>query len=160
MPFPSTAVAKMISGLPGELAFDGPSRGGVAIINSTDAANNVFGRMLTYNDEDVETLQAGGTGALAGVLQHPKAWAVGSSTVPNNSICEFMIEGEIYVTLGATGAIGAALYYETATGIITPTAAGGVVIPGASIVRHLPSVETPLLAVVHIPGIIATPAAA
>lgn len=159
MAFQSAVRTKLVSGIPGELAFDGPSRGGVAILDTTTAANNVFGRMLTYKDSTVESVQAGGAGALAGILTHPKAWAIGSSLAKNGTPCEFGIEGEYYVTLAATGAVGAQVYFVAATGEITATKSTNTIIPGAYIARHTPSTESPLLAVVYLPGTLATPAA-
>lgn len=161
MPFPKALRDELISGLPGELAFDGPKRGGTAVINTTTAANNKFGHVLTYRDAAVETVQAGGTGTIAGILQHPKGWAIGSDVLPNGSVCEFLIEGEIYASVledsGVT--LGAQLYYVAATGQLTVTAAGNELIPGAYVARHLPSPEDPSLIVAYVPGTLATPAA-
>src|ERR1051326_2760515 len=148
MAFPSTVNPRLISGLPGRLAYYGPNRGGVAIINSLDPANNIFGRFLTYRDNNVETVQAGGIGALAGVLQYPEVRANNALGGVNNfTPVDFLIEGEIYVALGSiAGAVLDAPIYFTTTGVITPVSTGNTVIPGGKIVRHLPSVETPNLA--------------
>lgn len=159
MAFPSTLRVAMISGLPGELAFDGPKRGGVAVLNTTTPANNRFGHVLTYRDDTIETVQAGGTGVFAGILQHPKGWAIGSDVMPNGSACEFLIEGEIYAPVLETEDVelGAQLYYVTATGQLTVTAADATILPGAYVARHAPSAENPTLIVAYVPGIKAAP---
>ena len=76
MAFPSSVISDLVSGIPGEIAFDSPYTGIAATINSASAANNVFGRAMTYVDESVETIGAGGTGKFAGLLVNPKYAAV------------------------------------------------------------------------------------
>lgn len=104
MAFPSTVIGQeLVSGVVGEIAFDAPYTGVAAVINSTSADNNVFGRAMTYVDESVETIGAGGTGKFAGILVNPKTHAIGVidgtavDTVPNGTPVETMVEGECYV---------------------------------------------------------------
>ncbi|HKO36331.1 MAG TPA: hypothetical protein VJV21_07605, partial [Pyrinomonadaceae bacterium] len=54
------------AGIVGELAFEGPLRALALILNSADAADNVFGRAFCYVAGSEEQAEAGGTGAFAG----------------------------------------------------------------------------------------------
>ena len=67
MAFPSSVISDLVSGIPGEIAFDAPYTGITAIVDTTTEANNVFGRAFTYKTESVESVQAGGTGLFAGM---------------------------------------------------------------------------------------------
>ena len=151
MPIPTTIQDGLISGVVGTLSHWGPMRVMTAVIDTETEANNVFGRAFTYNDETVETVQAGGDGQFAGILVHPEAWKFGEYQ-ENGSIGEFLDMGEIYVEVaGADGAsIGDAVYFDPATGELTVTAEGGTEIPNARIARHLPSAETPHLVLIRL----------
>jgi hypothetical protein len=159
MAFPSTVVSDLVSGIPGEISFDAPYTGIAAVINSASAANNVFGRAMTYINEAVETIGAGGTGKFAGILVNPKTSAFGvigdtSDTVPNGTPVSTMFEGECYVLLstGTTVTIGDAVFFVNATGElgVGTAGAGQTQIVGAQVFRHNVSVETPLLATIRI----------
>lgn len=160
MAFPATTIADLVSGIPGEISFDAPYTGVAAVINSASAANNVFGRAMTYVDESVETVGAGGTGLFAGILVNPKGFAVAElsstgDTVPNGAPVELMREGECYVLLSAGTAvtIGDPIYFVNADGTIGAGTAttGQTQITGATVFRHNPSAaNAPSLATIRI----------
>lgn len=151
MAFQSTVIEDIKSGLIGEIAFDGPTRALSAMIDTgAGAANNVVGRVFTYQDRAGETVKAGGDAVdFAGILVMPKTHsslgtAAGGTladtlTLPDGSAGEFLFMGEVYVSLAsAGGVIGAALKYNTTTGVIDHGApgAGEAAIPNAVISRH------------------------
>lgn len=160
MTFPSSVISDLVSGIPGEIAFDTPYVGGTAIINTDTASNNVFGRALTYRDESIESVQAGGTGLFAGLLVNPKGFAdntlaATADTVPNSRTVEFCTRGEVFVllTAGTSVTIGDGVYFVNATGALGAGAAttGQTQITGATVVRHNPSAaNAPSLAVVRL----------
>lgn len=145
MAFPGV-VGVMKSGIPGTRSHEGPLRAIAGILDSDTEANNVFGRLFTYNDQDVETFQAGGTGPIAGIMISPLTYNIamaGDGFLANGNTVEFLAEGEVCVQVDARAAIGTPLYYVQATGAISVTAGDGKTqIPGAYISRHMPSVET------------------
>lgn len=151
MAIPNTARTRLISGLPGNISHDGPTRVTAILLNSATESNNVFGRAFTYADSSVETARAGGTGVFAGILIHPKAYAIDKNYASNWDQVELMTMGQVYVQLDAAGAVGDKVYFD-ATGKITPTAAGNTLIIGASISRHVHSAEIPRLAVITLNG--------
>jgi len=153
MAIPYTAIAQLVSGIPGEQAFDGPVRALAALINTTTETNNVFGRAFTYRDEAIESVQAGGTGLFAGLLINPKAYLLDVDYARNGTQAEFGFMGEWFVQLTTTGAtIGDLVYYVNATGELGhgTAIAGQTQIPNAVISRHNVSPETPTLAVVRL----------
>lgn len=161
MAFPSTVIgSELVSGIPGEISFDAPYTGIAAVVNSTNAANNVFGRAFTYNDQSVETIQAGGDGVFAGILVNPKTHAIGVidgtavDTIPNGYQAEVMHEGECYVSLidETPPAIGAPIFFVNATGAIGSGTAGAgqTQIVGGKVFRHIPSTALPMLATIRI----------
>lgn len=163
MPIPSTlGASELVSGIPGEIAFDGPQRALAAMINTTTEANNVFGRAFTYNDESVETVQAGGTGFFAGVMIVPKAYMLDVEYARNWSQGEFLHQGEVYVALDEDSTdftIGAPVWFLQSNGSIgcgDLPASGATAIPGAYVSRHNASPAddgTPRLAVIYLPGL-------
>ena len=168
MPIPSSlGASELISGVPGEIAFDGPQRAIAALINSASEANNVFGRAFTYNDESVESVQAGGAGFFAGIMIVPKAYALDGETAANFTQGEFLCQGEVYVGLSTDSTdytIGAPVWFLTATGEVGcgTVPAGGTAIPGGYVSRHNVSPAedgTPRLAVVYLPGLANLPVA-
>ena len=160
MAFQTTVLADLVSGIPGEIAFDSPYTGIAAVINSASAANNVYGRAMCYVDEAVETIGAGGNGKFAGLLVNPKTSAVvnigdTADSVPNGTPVETMLEGECYALLsvGTTVTIGDAVYFVNATGALGAGNAGigETQIVGAQVFRHNPSAaNAPSLAVIRI----------
>jgi hypothetical protein len=162
MAFPNTVIGDLVSGLVGEISFDTPYTGISAVVDSTDEANNVFGRAFTYADDTVETVQAGGAGVFAGIMVNPKAHAFGviggttptADTLPNGYPSEFMHEGECYVLLinSAAAVIGDPVYFVDATGELGAgtAVAGQTQILGAEVFRHNVSPEVPTLATIRI----------
>lgn len=163
MSFPSSVINDLRSGIPGEIAFDAPYTGITATLDSTSAADNVFGRAFTYKSNTAETVQAGGSGVFAGIMVNPKAFAqqnvstslTGGDKIANGSPSEFLVEGEVYVLLSAGTAvtIGDPVYFVNADGTLGAgtAAAGQTKIAGATVVRHNPSAaNAPALAVVRI----------
>ena len=160
MAFPSSVISLLVSGIPGEIAFDAPYTGITAIVDTTTEANNVFGRAFTYKTESVESVQAGGTGLFAGLMVNPKAHAINTlaattDSVSNGRVAEFCVKGEVYVLLsvGTAVTIGDAVYFVNATGALGAGNAGigETQITGATVVRHNPSAaNAPSLAVVRL----------
>lgn len=153
MAIPNSIPLEIVSGIPGELAFDGPTRALAALLISVAETNNQFGRALTYADKSVESLQAGGTGTFAGILINPKAYAIAVDYQRNNTQCEALQMGEVYVQLANTGGVvGDAVYFVQATGEIGSGTAGAgqTQIPNCVISRHNVSPQTPTLAVIKL----------
>lgn len=160
MAFPSSVISDLVSGIPGEIAFDAPYTGITAIVDTTTEANNVFGRAFTYKNEAVESVQAGGTGLFAGLMVNPKAHAINTlaattDSVSNGRVSEFCVKGEVYVLLSAGTAvtIGDPVFFVNADGTLGAgtAAAGQTQIAGATVVRHNPSAaNAPSLAVVRL----------
>lgn len=153
MAIPYTAIDQLVSGIPGEQAFDGPVRALSALLDTTTEANNVFGRAFTYNDEAVESVQAGGTGLFAGLMINPKIYLLDVEYAYNGTQAEFGFMGEWFVQLTTTGGtIGDPIYFVNATGELGhgTAAVGQTQIAGAVISRHNVSPETPTLAVVRL----------
>lgn len=155
MAIPTTIQDGLVSGVVGTLSHWGPMRARTAVLESDDAENNVFGRAFTFNDQDVESVQAGGDGVFAGIMVHPEAHRV-DEFQPNGYVGEFLDMGEIYVEVAgaASSEIGDPVYFIEATGELT-TAAGeapdaNTVVPNARIERHLPSSQTPNLVVIRL----------
>ena len=100
MAFQSNVRQFMTSGVVGEVVLDGAIRSRGVILNSTNEANNVVGRALTYSNANADgvRVEAGGTGVFAGILTHSKQYAaLGTQaggalaptlTIPNNSQVE------------------------------------------------------------------------
>ena len=119
-------------GQPGEIKFDGPKRVQTGLINSSSAAYNIVGATAFTQANSGGTFGAGGTGIFVGLLANPKVYAsVGTSslgplgptlTVPNNVQGEFLIMGEVTVSVPAACNIGDLLTYDTTTGAIATVA--------------------------------------
>lgn len=160
MAFPSSVISDLVSGIPGEIAFDAPYTGITAIVDTTTEANNVFGRAFTYKTESVESVQAGGTGLFAGIMVNPKAHAINTlsattDSVSNGRVSEFAVEGEVYVlmSVGTAVTIGDPVYFVNADGTLGAgtAAAGQTQIAGATVFRHNPSAaNAPSLAVIRL----------
>lgn len=144
MPFPNVT-GRMKSGIPGTRSHEGPLRAIAGILNSATEANNVFGRVFTYRDLPTETIQAGGTGPMAGIMISPLTYNIGrqgDTFLGNGNTAEFLSEGEVCVQIDAAANIGSPIYYVTATGVISTTGgAGKIQIPGGYVSRHMPSAQ-------------------
>lgn len=147
--FPNVT-GRMISGIPGTRSHEGPLRAIAGVLNSATEANNVFGRVFTYNADNEaelrgETMQAGGTGPIAGIMISPLTHNINRAAgdaLANGSTVEFLAEGEVCVQVDARANIGTPVYFVNATGAISVTGgAGKTQIPGGYIARHQPSEE-------------------
>ena len=151
MAIPMTVENGMISGIPGEIAFHGPTRARSAVIDSANEADNKFGRAYTLKDGAPEAgvyVQAGGDGHFAGIMINPKAYALDKGL--NGTQGEFLDMGEVYVELEAEGAkIGDKVYFK-ADGSLTTVEDGATLIPNCIVERNTPSEETPTLAVIRL----------
>lgn len=126
MAIPNRIPNDMISGIVGEVAFDGPTRAMGVVLDSADASNNIFGRAFTYNDTAVESIQAGGSGVFAGILIHPKAYAIDGLSMANGAQAEALFMGEVYATINniTSADIGTLVYYSQATGELSLQSTG------------------------------------
>lgn len=150
MTFQSQVNLAMGLGVIGELFSDGPTRAAPFILDSADAAYNVVGRAFTVKSEGVAQAGGAGTLPLAGILIHPKAYALQGAaagalaptlTLANDVVGEFLTMGEIIVTLPGAAAIGDYVVYNTTTGVLATTAdpetpgAGNALLPNARVTR-------------------------
>lgn len=122
-------------GIPGEIVRDGPLRARRGLINSAAAANNAFGNVFTLNN-DGQTVGAGGTGSVWGILANPKQHVSFGTTagplaptfvLPNNTIADFVEFAKIVVPLYGTKAATAGLqvqFSQTTGQISIPAVAG------------------------------------
>lgn len=121
------------SGVVGELHLDSPHRANPGLLDSTDPANNVIGRVFTVKTDggnaQCPIVQAGGDpGDFYGILFNPKVYAnsgtaVGGSlaanlTLRNDELGEFLEMGNVFVTLPGVAAINDLVTYNTTTGIL------------------------------------------
>ena len=129
------------AGVPGDLAFDGPMRSSPFNLNSSTP--NIIGYAYTKTNGanpnpsgaagNAGTAQVGGSGIFAGILVNSKEYAsygttgspLGATlTLPNYTIGELMIMGQIWVSLPGSASVGDLVEYDPATGAlnsITPT---------------------------------------
>lgn len=126
------------SGVPGNLAFDGPIRARTAVIDTTVETNNVFGRAFTVKDATAGTVQAGGSGKFAGIMINPKTYAQDKSTAANGTVGEFLAMGEVYAVVAGSPAVGGLVYFIPADGTLT-TVNTNTLIANATIARTAPS---------------------
>lgn len=150
---PTKVTRGLKSGVIGTFAFDGPRRVQTAVLDSETELNNVFGRVFTYKDGDnsEEVVQAGGAGAIAGIMVEPlSATVIAAGVAANGSTAQLCSMGEIYATaLELEGKkIGDPVKYDPATGELTM--GEGTAIPNCFLSRHQPSVEDPNLCVIRI----------
>ncbi len=142
---PSPLRQVQTTGLPGEVAREGPTRAGAWILNSGGQANVVGFAFHKVADREAEV---GGTGEFVGILGRPKEHAlvgVGASALTPTDILADGIVGNM-ITMGilflqldgtgAAGTVGTGVYSNDVTGSIAAGAAGAgeTQIPNASIV--------------------------
>ena len=146
MGFQNTVRYDYTFGQPGELKYDGPKRVQTGLINSASAAYNIVGATVFTQANTGGTFGAGGTGIFVGLLANPKVYAsVGTTTlgplgptltVPNNVQGEFVLMGEIVVSVPAACNIGDLLTYNTTTGAIGTLPPAGVLPAGYAFVPN------------------------
>ncbi len=146
MPFQTLVQGNIAAGIPGELAFEGPLRAQPLRLNSTDATNNVFGRVLRIvgnaaaQDGTNAVAGAGGTGVFAGILVSPKehvsygtlaGGTLGASFVlANGTLATGLTMGEVFVLSSTTANIGDLVWSNDTTGAIAATAPGVTTLSG------------------------------
>lgn len=145
---PTTISEGLISGVVGALSHHGPIRARTAI---TSTEGGVFGRVFTFDDEAVESVQQGGTGQFAGILFHPHAHKI-FPEVPAGYPGEFLDMGEMFVEVLEVdeASIGDPIFYIPSTGELTIDDEGNIPVPNCRLERHLPSAETPYLAIIRL----------
>lgn len=147
MAFPSEIKSGLARGVPGDIATYSPQRGTARFLNSSDAANNVFGRYFTLDTSGEEVFaQAGGTGAFGGILVHSKEHAIDLYSndpifsLSNGKWGTLLEMGCVYIRLpdGVTAKEGDTVNYNTTTGEIVSVGSadtGEAQIPNAVIYR-------------------------
>lgn len=143
MPFQSSVNTAQGYSVPGDIAFNGPTRAATYTLVSASAAYNIVGATaFTVTSEGVAA--AGGTGVFAGILIAPKSYASYGTTgdtlapsmlVPNNAPAELLTMGQIVVYLPGAAAIGDPIKYNTTTGALGTGApgAGEAAVPNAKV---------------------------
>jgi len=132
MAFQSLVRLVQAVGIIGEIIFDGPFRVRPLNVNSNGGTPNTVGKAYTYdaaNDDECGPGTVGG-GAFAGILIHPKHYALNGTSaggslapsldLPDNTIAELLTMGTIIVdlTIVDTGKIGEGIFYVDATGAL------------------------------------------
>lgn len=174
MAFQSEVRLDITSYLVGEIVFSGPLRAEPKILNSTDAANNVFGRafqQVSGSGNDLEvSADIGSDGVFAGIMVNPKehvtsGTASGGSLAPtltlaNNESATFLKEGTIAVEVNLTTAvnIGDDIFYNYTDGTLTAQAPGGTAPAShaadkiANVVRCNIAADTDRIVLIHVFG--------
>lgn len=145
------------SGLPGEIAFDGPKRAQPGVLRTTAPANNVFGRVFSEDAALPGVWRAGdalNNGERFAVMISPKEHVsygtqaggpqAPSYTLPNETQATFMTMGIVWVapTNARTPRVGDIVRFLIATGEVFTVAPGTAVdplykdLPGATVVRY------------------------
>lgn len=122
-------------GVPGALFSDAPVRAQPAALNSASALYNVIGEtaftVVSADPGDGSApliAQAGGSGPFAGILMNSKVYATsGPSTgalnptlvLPNETIAELLLMGDIIVALPGPANIGDQVAYDLTTGALS-----------------------------------------
>lgn len=159
MPFQKTVNVKQALGQPGEWYDATPRRVTAYKLETIDSSIHSIGRVFTFDASGKP--QRGGTGAFAGILVHPKAYArLGlepTTMLPQGINAELADMGRLIVSSTAAAAIGDGVQYDTTTGAITGTApanpgAGMAVIPGATFILF--AAEANGLAVIQLNGLV------
>lgn len=127
MSFQATIAAVLGFGMIGEIILEGPTRAKPAVLKAADAANIVVGRYFTLDASD-GLYAPGGTGHDGGILSNPKALqSIGTAAggplaptlvVPAGTVGELLDMGQLVVSLSGGCAIGDAIQYAQATGIL------------------------------------------
>lgn len=164
MAFQSLVRLVQTVGIIGEIIFEGPLRAVTAYVKSGGTVPNTVGKAFTWDATVDGEVGAGaiGAGAFAGILIHPKHYALygtvaGGSLaptldLPENTQAEFCNMGTIIVSLLTvdTGKIGEGIMYDDATGVLHSGTAGvgQTQITGAKISHRNIGGTGPLLAII------------
>lgn len=136
MSFQTTVPYDMPFGVPGEIKYSGPNRAQPGFISSALAAYNVVGATIFTQANTGGVVSAGGAISAAttffGLLANPKLYAsfgttaggplAPTMTLPNLIEAEFLLMGEVVVSVPAPCNIGDLLTYNTTTGAIATVA--------------------------------------
>lgn len=141
MTIPQTTVRYDLTfGVPGEAKMDNPGRiVRPGLLNSASAAYNIVGATFFTSPVAGGAVAAGGAIGAAnqpwGILCNPKAYAAYGTTsgplnptmtLPNNMEAEFMMAGELCISVPGVCSIGDLVTYNTTTGAL------GTIGPNAS----------------------------
>jgi len=122
----STVLTTQGFGVVGEIYSDAPHKALPYILNST---TNTIGNAFTISAEGIAVM--GGTGAFAGILANPKAYALQGTTagsltptlnLPQYTQGECMTAGEMIVTSATAAAVGDLVVYDTTSGALSTVA--------------------------------------
>lgn len=173
MAFQSNVRLDMASYIVGEIALGGPLRVEPKILNSTSAANNVFGRAFQQvsgaNNDSMASADIGSDGVFAGILVNPKEHVTSGTTsgtlaptlaLNNNENVSLLKEGTVPVVLNGTTAvaIGDDVYYNFDDGTLTAVSPGGsapadhAAAAIGDVVRCIPATTAGRIALVHFNG--------
>lgn len=142
MAFQTTISLDQGFGVPGDFYDDSPRRVQPFVLDSADAAYNIFGR--GFSKTTVEGVAAAGnTGTLpfAGILVNSKAAVTAGTTagalaptltLANNVVAELCTEGSVVVSLPASAALGDFVLYNNTTGALTTIAPTAAITAGTS----------------------------
>lgn len=141
MPFQSAVRLVQGAGVPGERAYDSPSRVFPYNLTSSPQLNVVGATAYTVttpaNDTTAGIAAAGGAGEFAGILVDPKSYALyGNGTfqgalaptldVPDGTIGQLATMGIYFVILTTAAAVGNLLCYNTTTGALASYVSGAL----------------------------------
>ena len=146
MAFQQTILARQAFGNVGEFFDESPRRVETAVLDSTDPANNIFGRVFTRKGQidNFQTVEAGGTGVYFGFLIAPKEHVLRgttagtlepSLTLTNTSQAAFCNMGVIFAKLPAIANVGDLVLYAEADGALS-TIAPAVALPAGTQFAH------------------------
>jgi len=152
MAYQSSVTTNQGFGVIGDLVWDGPQRAEPAILNSTSAANNVIGRAFSRKTtSNLNEVEAGGTGAFAGILFNSKSYAsygtaaggtlAATIVLANETQVELLKMGTVLVSLTTAAAVGNDVHYVQADGTLlavaagTSPAVGNSAVPNCKVVR-------------------------
>ena len=139
MSYQTTVSLQAGFGVVGDIYLDSPSRVQSYILESANAANNVFGNAFTIVSQGIA--QAGGTGIYAGILVNPKSSpSVGAGgaplnptlTLPNYYQAEIATMGSFIVYLPAAANIGDLVVFNTTTGALSTIPPSGTLPVGTA----------------------------
>lgn len=151
MTFQSTVGFRYTTGFVGEAQADVPSKVRAWRLSAQTAVANTVGKAFTYS-ADAAPLQGnqgsmlaavGGAGAFAGILVHPKHYALNGTAaggplaasldLPPSSEAELMTMGNVIVNFTTAVTYGDPVYFIPATGVLTNVVTGNTLIANARV---------------------------
>lgn len=158
---PAPLRSDQTTGLPGEVAREGPLRSAPWILNSSGTPNIIGHAFTKVADGEAEV---GGSGVFVGIMGRPKEHAlvgVGTSsltatnTLGDGVVATMITESILFIQLdsgsaqSAAGTVGTGLFFVDATGIISAGTAGAGETQIANAVIVLEDVADGALAIVQ-----------